>query len=137
MTSGVVSVRFTHPTMDLTFLSSVLDMPCFRSWTFGALRQTPRGDSLTGAYKESYWVSRLEYPINEEVSGFKVQLVLAINRLMREQKTLRDLKASGGIIEIYLQLPGSVNNGDTIESALLKKMVELGIDLSTEVFPRL
>jgi hypothetical protein len=135
MTFGVVSVRFKHPTMDLTFLSSVLEMPCFRSWTVGDLRQTPRGDLLTGVYKESYWVSRLEYPINNEVGGFKEQLMLAIDRLAKVQKTLRDLKASSGTIEIYLQLPGSINNGDTIDLPLLKKLVELEIDLSIEVFP--
>jgi hypothetical protein len=35
----------------------------------------------------------------------------------------------------FLQLPGSINNGDEIEAIHLKRMGELGIDFSIEVFP--
>ena len=67
--------------------------------------------------------------------GFTKHLMGAIDRLLAEEETLHAFRLSGGKIEIYLQLPGSVNNGDTIDSILLKTMGELGIDLLIEVFP--
>jgi hypothetical protein len=131
MVTGIVSVRFRHPTMDLTFLASLLDMSCFRSWIAGSPRQAPSGEALPGTYPESYWVARLEFPSED---GFGKQLLLAIDRLVKAKETLHDFKVSGGKIEIYLQLPGEINNGATIDSALLKTMGELGVDLLIEVF---
>jgi hypothetical protein len=132
MASGFVLVRFWHPIRDLTFLSSLLSMPCFRSWTAGSSRETPLGEPLNGTYSDSYWASQLEFPGE---AGFREKLVFAIDRLTRVKKNIHDFKSSGGKIEIYLQLSGSINNGDTIESALIKTMGELGVDLLIEVFP--
>ncbi len=132
MTMGIVLLRFRHPTKDLTFYSSLLAMPCSRSWIAGAPRQTPTGNALPGTYSESYWTSRLEFPCE---SGFSEKILYIVDKLSKEEKNLRDHKASGGKIEIYLQLPGSINNGDTIESELLKKIGYLGIDLLVEIFP--
>lgn len=41
---------------------------------------------------------------------------------------------SGGRIEIYLQLSGSINNGGTIDSKLLKRMAMLSVNFLIEVF---
>jgi len=119
--------------MDLTFLSTLLNLSCLRKWIAGTPRQTPTGEPLSGTYPVSYWVSRgFEFSCE---SGFGKQLALAINHLAKVNESLSDFKVSGGTIEIYLQLPGSKNNGDTIDSTLLKKMVDLGVDLLIEVFP--
>jgi hypothetical protein len=131
MFKGIVSVRFRHPTIDLTFLSSLLCLSCFRSWIAGSPRQTPVGELLPGTYPESYWVSRLEFPSED---GFGKQLVLVIDRLVKAKDTLHDIMVSGGKVEIYLQLSGAINNGGTIDSALLKTLGELEVDLLIEVF---
>jgi len=86
---------------------------------------------LPGTYAESYWVSRSEYPVE---AGFSNELEATVARLLQAQDHIRDLKTSGGKVEIYLQLSGSINNGDSIDSALLKKIGELGVDLLVEVF---
>lgn len=130
--SGDVSIRFQHPNKELDFFSSLLGFPCFRSWTAGSPRQTPTGEPLAGTYNESYWVSRLDFVSQD---GFAEQLAVVMDRLVTARKHLQAFRLSGGKIEIYLQLPGSVNNGDTIDSMLLKTMGELGIDLLIEVFP--
>ena len=132
MASGFVLIRFWHPKRDLTFLSSLLSMQCFRSWTAGSSRETPLGDKLDGTYSESYWVSQLEFPGE---LGFREKLVFAIDRLRRVKKDIHEFNSSGGRIEIYLQLSGAINNGDTIENELMKTMGELGVDLLIEVFP--
>lgn len=132
MTLGFVLLRFWHPTRDLNFYSSLLSMPCFRSWKKGTPRQTPTGRTLAGTYSESYWSSRMEFPCK---TGFSESLRFIVDKLVSEENHLRELKESGGKAELYLQLPGSVNNGDTIESKLIKKIGDLGIDLLVEVFP--
>lgn len=131
MYTGNISIRFRHPTENLEFISSLLGLTCFRNWTVGSPQQTPTGEPLKGKYNDSYWVSRLEFPSEE---GFIEQLMYIIDLLVKEKETLYDLKTTGGSIEIYLQLSGSINNGDTINSSLLKIMGDLGVDLLIEVF---
>jgi len=131
MTIGNLSIRFRHPTKDLDFFSACLELPCFRSWNVGSNRRTPTGETLEGRNSDSYWVSRVEYPIQ---TGFKKQLEYIIGLLAKQKDTLSEHKASGGKIEVYLQLSGAINNGDEIDSALLKTMGELGVDLLIEVF---
>lgn len=74
----------------------------------------------------------MEFPCK---TGFSESLRFIVDKLVSEENHLRELKESGGKAELYLQLPGSVNNGDTIESKLIKKIGDLGIDLLVEVFP--
>ena len=83
MLMGRVLIRFRHPRMDLNFLSSVLDLPCSRSWIAGSPKQTPTGEHLSGTYAESYWYSLLEFP-NDPT--FREKLVLVIDRLVKARR---------------------------------------------------
>lgn len=130
--TGNLSIRFWHPTKDLSFLSSLLGLSCVRSWVAGTQRQTPRGNLLPGLYRESYWYSDLVFNVEERFNG---QFSHAIDILVKANETIREIKDSGGVIELYLQLPGSVNIGDTIDSTLLCRLGEMGVNLSVEVFP--
>lgn len=132
MANGFLLLRFWHPTRDLSYFSSLLSMPCFRSWKEGTPRQTPIGRALTGNYPESYWSSRLEFPCK---AGFSENLNFIVDKLVMEEDCIHDLKTSGGKAELYLQFPGSINNGGSIDSSLLKKLGDLGVDLLFEVFP--
>jgi len=131
MYTGFVVLRFRHPNMDLAWISAKLGLPCFRSWKAGSPRQTPKGDPLPGVYKDSYWVSQLEFVSKE---GFCKQLSTILNILLAEKETVDKFNASGGNIEIYLQLSGAINNGDTISNKMLAIMVDLKLELSIEVF---
>jgi hypothetical protein len=132
MANGSVSVRFHHPTKDLSFLTSLLPMESFRNWKAGSRRETMNGEPLKGKYPNSYWAARLKFSGEE---GFKNNLIFAIDNLKKIREIIIDMKSSGGKIEIYLQLPGSINNGGTIETEVLKTMCDLNIDLLIEVFP--
>lgn len=131
---GYIIVRVWHPTNDLEVFSSLLSMPKMRSWQAGSQRQTPTGRVLPGTNKESYWCSeQLRFSSDE---GFKEEMASTVRSLIAAGQEFRDLKATGGKIELYLQLPGSVNNGGTFESSVLKTLGELGVDLLVEVFPK-
>lgn len=129
-----ISIRFSHPTRDLSFLTSLLDLTCFRNWTVGTPKQTITGRPLPGYFKESYWTSLTEFSAK---SGFSTLIKDTSTLLKKHQGLIRELKSSGGTVEIYLTLPGSFNNGDTIEATDLKAIGSLGVNLSIEVFPKI
>lgn len=131
-TKGSVSLRFWHPTKDLTFLSPLLGLASHRNWLAGTNRKTPKGSPLPGLHKESYWVTRLEFFAKE---GFFDKFELAINHFIKVEQELSSLIESGGKAELYLQLPGNLNNGGTIESKYCLILGELGVNLLIEVFP--
>jgi len=129
---GTLSIRFRHPSKDLSFLSEELGLNCNRCWKAGSPRQTPKGDPLPGTYKDSYWYSRIEISRSDNLG---IQTLRAIEILERSKATAIDIKSTGGAIEIYLQLPGAENNGGEIKSENLKRLSDLGVDLLIEVFP--
>lgn len=90
------------------------------------------GGYLPGLYKNSYWCTSLEFPGE---NPFGEQLQKAIAHLVGIEKTANEIKSSGGRVEVYLQLTGLTNNGDTIDSEQLKILGNLGVDLLVEVFP--
>ena len=131
---GFVLIRIYHPAEKLDNFSSLLSMPCFRSWVAGSPRQTPRGQLLAGTNQESYWCSEpIEFSAKE---GFKRNITEAIECLLHIKNEIQNLRSTGGRFEVYLQLPGCINNGDTITSTYLQIFGELGVDLLIEVFPK-
>lgn len=131
---GYIIVRIWHPNKELNFISSMLSMPKMRSWVAGSPRKTPTGRVLEGSNKESYWCSEQHMFFSDD--GFNDVMNLIIERLVKAGQSIINLKNTGGKIELYLQLPGSVNNGGIIESLSLKTLGELGVDLLLEVFPK-
>ena len=117
---------------DLTFLSSVLGLPCHRSWLSGDRRRTPKGMLLKGIYRDSYWVSRIEFLAGK---SFEEGFLLVINSLVKAENDILKLVQSGGKAEVYLQLPGYINHGMTIDKKSILILGGMGVDLSLEVFP--
>jgi hypothetical protein len=99
----------------------------------GEPKQTPTGRALPGIFEQSYWVSRVAFSAKK---GFKEPIGDIVELLSKHKCLLLELKDTGGTIELYLQLPGSFNNGDTMESSILETIGGMGINLSIEVFPR-
>jgi hypothetical protein len=101
-------------------------------WTAGDDRVTPKGDPLPGKYKESYWVSRLDF---SERLRFVKELTKLVTLVSSTQDALVQFQESGGRIGIYLSLPGKSNVGDDIDPSLLFLMGKLGITFMIEVMP--
>jgi hypothetical protein len=129
---GSLSVRFRHPTKTLSYLSELLKLPCFRTWAVGEPRRTPKGGPLDGTYPDSYWVYRTEI---QSERGFRNEVIAVLQVLIDVKGAIHDHLTSGGTITVFLQLTGSINNGDEIDSSLLQTMGELGVDFGIEVFP--
>ena len=131
---GYIIVRVWHPTDDLEIFSSIISINKMYSWLAGSQRKTPTGRLLSGFNKESYWCSEQIMFFSD--MGFNAKITSTIELLLPASQKLKELKATGGRIELYLQLPGSVNNGGTFESSIIKTLGELGVDLAVEVFPK-
>jgi hypothetical protein len=131
MEFGCVSLRVWHPTESLAFLSDVLGLEPFRTWMVGTPSQTPGGNAAGGTNDESYWVSRLEF---DPRTGFSNELTRAVDLLAQAEIAVRTLAATGGRIEIFVALTGWINNGDSMSPALLRRIADLGVTLTIEVF---
>src|SRR5712692_4525972 len=57
------------------------------------------------------------------------------HRLKPHKAFLHEISASGGKSEIYIQLPGTLNVGDSLDPRTLGLLAELNVLLSVEVFP--
>ena len=132
MSTGSVCLRFRHPTQDLNFLTSTLELPSLNSWVAGAPRKTHTGEPLSGVNRQSFWVSAVDFSSKE---GFVEPFMQVVDKLIQSKKSVDDIIHSGGSSSIYIQLTGSKNNGGTIKFETLKVLGELGVDLEIEVFP--
>lgn len=128
---GWVSLRIFHPYANLSPLSGLLNLECFRSWVAGERRIALNGVPLDGHYRDSYWCSRLR--VSDE--GF-VSHISEILRVIGERKLDLDLLLSGnGRIEIYIQLNGKENFGEIMQSRFLRLLVLYQVEVQFEVFP--
>jgi|HubBroStandDraft_4_1064222.scaffolds.fasta_scaffold287419_1 hypothetical protein len=128
-----VIFRIRHPSIDPSALTRRFAMKPSRSWKVGKLRRLPNGRVLKTRNTDSLWSYSEDYE-GRSKKFFKTVERLA-NRLKRHKTFLHEISVSGGRCEMYVQLPGAKNIGDTIQPAMLRLLAELNILLSVEVFP--
>ena len=128
-----VLFRIKHPSIDPRELTSRFMMTPHRSWKVGERRILPNGRVLNTCNKDSFWSYQERYE-GASRNFFKKADRLA-NRLKPHEGFLHEISATGGKCEIYIQLPGTKNIGDSLEPQTLRLLAELGIFLSIEVFP--
>jgi len=128
---GVV-LLIKHPSIDPAVISSELKLEAFRSWKAGESRATPTGTPLPGTWRDSSWNHVFSYKGERKFFDEIRQLLI---QLLPHKDFLLKISNEGGRVEIYLQLPGDLNQGSSAEPAMLKEMAELGLYLGVEVFP--
>jgi hypothetical protein len=124
--------RVRHPNIDPSAITAALGMAPQRSWKVGDQRTAANGRLLKGNYDHTYWSYREEHPASKD---FLQKVGLLAERLKLHASFLRQLTASGGSCEIYVQLSGLINDGDSLAPSALRLLSELDITLSIEVFP--
>lgn len=129
---GSVSMRCTHPNMDLAFFSELLKLKCENPWKAGEKKRTPKGNSVKGIYKYSYWYTSIKYPAEE---CFDEHLRLMIERLANVKPELASFFDSGGKIDIYLHPSGAIHNFGVIDVNSLQIIADMNIRILIEVFP--
>jgi hypothetical protein len=128
-----VIFRIRHPSIDPRKLTRRFAMKPHRSWKLGELRSLPSGRVLKTRNRDSRWSYSEDYEGRSKKFFKRVERLA--NRLKRHKTFLHEISASGGQCEMYVQLPGAKNTGDSVQPATLRLLAELNILLSIEVFP--
>ncbi len=127
-----VQLFIVHPTIDPADIEKTLGIIASHSHRRGDNRVTPKGNVLSGTYRDTRWRYSERYIICNQWFANKVETFL--NTLKPHQEFLRNLVTTGGSATIIVGFLGDGYFGDEIPPATLTKIVELGLSLSIEVF---
>jgi hypothetical protein len=125
--------RIFHPSIAPEEVSDNLGMEPKLSWKVGDPCTAPSGALFKGTRERSYWYASGAF--TGKTFGKEINDLLHV--LAPARKFLRRITAEGGRSEIYVQLPGGMNIGDTLDSETLAIMVDSKISLAIEVFPHM
>lgn len=107
-------------------------VPSF-AWNKGESRLLPHGKELNCVKKNSYATFRL---YKSEERWLPELLSESVARLSAHREFFRQLKSDdGGRAEFFIGWFLSRSGGDTLPSALLLEVADLGLDLSFDVYP--
>lgn len=132
-----MSLRIRHPEIDPAEITRTLGLHPQHTWRAGEERRSSAGDSISGTYRESYWVCGLmsQPELASEHVGVESELQQALGTLRRSSDFLQSLQASGGTTEVYV----SIFAREEFRIELLAEMASLlgrmGITLAVEVKP--
>jgi hypothetical protein len=132
-----VSLRIWHPTIDPAEITLALGITPQSTCRAGEPRTNPKGDLLRGNWKESHWSASFsaEKIRNDDLPG---ALTAALESLLPNRAFFQQIRATGGRVEFFVgwffERP---NVGEVLESRLLGRMAELGIDLSLDLYSAL
>lgn len=127
---GNLAVQLRHAGGAVDELSQLIGLPTTREWN--ALDVVQRGPNLPSRLRgENFWASDIEL-VSRNFAGVIGEVVLSLNK---RRKEIAEFAASGGKLELYLMLSGSVNGGDRLSPDLLRSLAELNVSLDIEVFP--
>ena len=123
-----VSLQVKHPDADPKSMTVGIGLPAKRSWSAGEERQTPKGTSLSGRYRESYCVFDLGAGRDGELANF---LRRTIGELEHAAAFIGELRRTGGKLTFFISWsPGE--RGEVFDVELLAALARLGIDLGVE-----
>jgi hypothetical protein len=128
-----LALRIFHPSIDPDEITTKLDIAPHFSCKAGEPALTPAGTPLHRIRKETYWY----YSESEGDKNFPEKIERVIADIAPHRDFFHRIVADGGRIEFYLCLLGSVNIGNTLSLPLLARLVDLKIELSIEVFPKM
>jgi hypothetical protein len=130
-----ISLRIRHPDADPERFTTQLGMEPSHAWRAGGPRMTPAGTPLPGVHRETYWTSgsleRGGWPGRSLTAALKVLL----DELEPQKFLFRSVCAEGGRVEFFIGWYFTRNSGDVVDAATLKRMGDLGIDLSLDLYP--
>lgn len=111
-----------HPTMLVDEVTTALDMEPDYSWNAGERKFT----------KNMMW-NHTSWTEGARLFFGEVHEVLVW--LHEKQEFVSRLLASGGELQVIVQLPGTINIGDSLKLETMSLAVKLGISIGVEVFP--
>ena len=134
----LVSLRIWHPTINPDSITRKLGMQPFRKRMVGEQRSTPKGNTLQGINKDTYWTAELH--TGKSLSSRKIALedflTDQLARFKKMGKYFGHIRKTGGRIGLFVGLFCDKNMGAEFPSSLLAAMGKLGIDVSLDIYPK-
>ncbi|MBL8958076.1 MAG: hypothetical protein JNK82_45300 [Myxococcaceae bacterium] len=128
------SIRFKHPKRDTTLFDKIVGKQPGRRWRVGEQRSTPKGNPLTGVYRESYCFYKIGKGDREDLCACLRKMN---RRLARHKRRLAAWRKHGGTIMYYVFCVSESGGvfGAVFPPHLLTQLGSLGIELGLEVYP--
>jgi hypothetical protein len=125
------SLRIRHPNIAPGQVTESLGIVPKLYHAVGERRQTPAGQMLDGVYAETYWLYR--FPVGPEMT-IEDGVEQAVATLLPKGNFFKDLVASGGSAELFIGVFLRRNMGVELNQGLLKRVTELNLNLSFDVY---
>lgn len=126
-----VSFHVSHPSIDPHRITESLCLNPTSLCKAGDSKQTPSGTPLEGTYEKSHWYCDFPHPKGIELSIF---LAYVVDLLALRKSFLEDICKSGALLQISVGWYSGSNSGDEFDWVLLKKLADLQIGLSLDVY---
>ncbi len=125
-----ISMRILHPKLSAEEITAIMKCEPDRAESVGAPRTTPKGQPLDGIYSESFWMKKF----NVRKSSLRQAIEKALTLAESVPSATLQLTRGGGRIEFFIGWFIDKNTGDVLPFDLLKKVGDLQIDLSFDVY---
>lgn len=89
----------------------------------------------TGLQSWSMWSRLFEIGRVDDNYDIEAKIIEILNLCESHKDCVEDVLRDGGVGGIQIRLSGTHNIGDTFSAVTLKRISELGMSLSIEVFP--
>lgn len=127
-----VSLRLRHPFVHHDEISRQLGVEPRFKWDAGQPRVGRDGRKLGGVHDQTYWVRRME---KVEESSLPVVLSEGVRLLEAHRDFLRTFIETGGEAELFVGwFTSPISGGTTLDSTLLGRIADLGLNLSLDVY---
>lgn len=133
-TSYNVILLVRHPDVDPGELSREFGLTPHVAFRKGSVRILENGKKLPGVSRDSRWNHVYRFSKDRRVGD---ALAHVMTFLEGHKGFIKKLCLQGASFELYVQLPGATNIGDSISWELLRRMSQLRVSLGIEVFPQL
>lgn len=133
-TSYNVILLMRHPDIDPGEVTRQFGLTPHVAFRKGCIRTLQNGKELPGVSQDSRWNHVYRFSKSHRVGDALTQVVTFLEG---HKAFIKKLCLQGASFELYVQLPGTTNIGDSISWDLLHRMSQLRVSLGIEVFPRL
>lgn len=133
-TSYNVILLMRHPDIDPGEVTREFGLTPHVAFRKGCVRALQNGKELPGVSRDSRWNHVYRFSKGHRLGDALAQVVTFLEG---HKAFIKKLCLQGASFELYVQLPGAKNIGDSIPWDLLRRMSQLRVSLGIEVFPRL
>jgi hypothetical protein len=131
-----VSLRISHPAIDPSEITATLGPTPDHAWRAGEPRTGTRGQPGKGYWKKSYWCLSLAQG-DAQQNDLPNALTAAVETLSPHRTFFERIRSEGGGVEFFIGwFMDRLMAGEILDCVLLRRIGELGIDLSFDIYER-